>query len=67
MAKQITGAKLYLAGGHTLQIGAGPVAELVALLEARDDDVKRITIVEGNEIMLHWSHVAALQIFSAGK
>lgn len=67
MAKQITGAKLYLAGGHTLQVGAGPVAELVALLEARDDEVKRITIVEGNDLMLHWTHVAALQIFSAGK
>lgn len=67
MAKQITGAKVYLAGGHTLQIGAGPVAELVALLEARPDEVRRITIVEGNEIMLHWTHVAALQIFSAGK
>lgn len=67
MAKQITGAKLYLAGGHTLQIGAGPVAELVALLETRPDEVKRITIVEGNDLMLHWSQVAALQIFSAGK
>lgn len=67
MAKQITGAKVYLAGGHTLQIGAGPVAELVALLEARPDEVRRITIVEGNEIMLHWTHIAALQIFSAGK
>ncbi len=67
MAKQITGAKLYLSGGHTLQIGAGPVAELVDLLEAKSDDVRRITIVEGNELMLHWSQVAALQIFSAGK
>ena len=67
MAKQITGAKLYLAGGHTLQVGAGPVTELVALLEERPDDIRRINIVEGNEILLHWSHVAALQIFSAGK
>jgi len=67
MAKQITGAKLYLTGGHTLQIGAGPVAELVELLESRPDAVRRITIVEGNEIMLHWSNVAVLQIFSAGK
>lgn len=67
MAKQITGAKLYLSGGHTLQIGAGPVAELVNLLETRPDEVRRITIVEGNELMLHWSQVAALQIFSAGK
>ncbi|HZK78327.1 MAG TPA: hypothetical protein VFC35_05415, partial [Gemmatimonadaceae bacterium] len=67
MARQITGAKLYLAGGHTLQIGAGPVAELVALLEERPDEVRRITIVDGNEIMVHWSQISALQIFSAGK
>ncbi|HEU4880566.1 MAG TPA: hypothetical protein VFT21_14010 [Gemmatimonadaceae bacterium] len=67
MAKQITGAKLYLAGGHTLQIGAGPVAELVDLLEKKPDEFRRIVIVEGNELMLHWTHVSALQIFSAGK
>jgi hypothetical protein len=67
MAKQITGAKLYLAGGHTLQIGAGPVADLVELLETKPDEFRRILIVEGNELMLHWTHVSALQIFSAGK
>jgi len=67
MAKQITGAKLYLAGGHTMQIGAGPVAELVALMNERSDEVRRITVVDGNEIMVHWSHISALQIFSAGK
>lgn len=67
MARQITGAKLYLAGGHTMQIGAGPVAELVALLEQRPDEVRRITVVDGNEIMVHWSQISALQIFSAGK
>ena len=67
MAKQITGAKLYLAGGHTLQIGAGPVQALVDLLETKPDEFRRIPIVEGNELMLHWTHVAALQIFSAGK
>jgi hypothetical protein len=67
MAKQITGAKLYLAGGHTLQIGAGPVAELIDLLEKKPDGFRRIVIVEGNELMLHWTHVSALQIFSAGK
>lgn len=67
MAKQITGAKLYLAGGHTMQIGAGPVAELVDLLETRPDEVRRITVVDGNEIMIHWKSVSALQIFSAGK
>ncbi|MGH9421438.1 MAG: hypothetical protein ACRD3J_15775 [Thermoanaerobaculia bacterium] len=67
MARQITGAKLYLAGGHTMQIGAGPVAELVALMEERPEEVRRITVVDGNEIMVHWSHISALQIFSAGK
>ncbi|MEO5903787.1 MAG: hypothetical protein ABIQ55_07245 [Gemmatimonadaceae bacterium] len=67
MARQITGAKLYLAGGHTLQIGAGPVAELVALMNERPEEVRRITVVDGNEIMVHWSHISALQIFSAGK
>jgi hypothetical protein len=67
MARQITGAKLYLAGGHTMQIGAGPVAELVALMEERPEEVRRITVVDGNEIMIHWSHISALQIFSAGK
>ena len=67
MARQITGAKLYLAGGHTMQIGAGPVAELVALMNERPDEVRRITVVDGNEIMIHWSHISALQIFSAGK
>ncbi len=67
MARQITGAKIYLAGGHTMQIGAGPVAELVALLEHRPEEVRRITVVDGNEIMIHWSQIAALQIFSAGK
>ena len=67
MAKQITGAKLYLAGGHTLQLGAGPVQALVDLLEKKPDDYQRIIIVEGNELLLHWTQVAALQIFSAGK
>ncbi len=67
MARQITGAKLYLAGGHTMQIGSGPVAELVALMNERPEEVRRITVVDGNEIMIHWSHISALQIFSAGK
>ena len=67
MGKQLTGAKLYLAGGHTIQVGAAPVEHLVALLEERPDEVRRIAIVDGNELMLHWTHVAALQIFSAGK
>jgi len=67
MAKQITGAKLYLAGGHQLSIGAGAVEELVTLLETRPDEIRKISILQGNEIMLHWSQVAALQIFSAGK
>ena len=38
MAKQITGAKLYLVGGHTLQVGTGPVAQLVDLIEQRPDE-----------------------------
>ena len=67
MARQITGAKIYLSGGHTIQVGAAPVAELVALLEQQPTEIRRIAIVDGNEIMLHWSQVAALQIFSAGK
>lgn len=67
MAKQITGAKVYLAGGHTLQVGATPVDDLVSLVSERPDEVRRIQIVEGNEILLHWTQVAALQIFSAGK
>jgi hypothetical protein len=67
MAKQITGAKLYLTGGHTLQLSAGPVAQLVDLLETRPDEFRKIAVLDGNELMLHWSQVAALQIFSAGK
>ena len=67
MAKQITGAKLYLSGGHTLQLGAGPVQALVELLEKKPEEYQRIVIVEGNELLLHWTQVAALQIFSAGK
>ena len=67
MARQITGAKIYLAGGHTLQLGAGPVEQLVALVTEKPDEFRRILIVDGNELLLHWSQVAALQIFSAGK
>ena len=67
MPKQITGAKLYLTGGHTLQLSAAPVAALVDLLESRPDEFRKISVLDGNELMLHWSQVAALQIFSAGK
>ncbi|HVF40724.1 MAG TPA: hypothetical protein VM939_12565 [Gemmatimonadaceae bacterium] len=67
MAKQITGAKLFLAGGHQISIGAGAVEELVNLLETRPDEVRRITVLQGNELMLHWTQISALQIFSAGK
>jgi hypothetical protein len=67
MPKQITGAKLYLNGGHTLQLGAAPVPALLKLLEERPDEFRRIPVLDGNELMLHWTHVAALQIFSAGK
>jgi hypothetical protein len=44
MAKQITGAKLYLNGGHTLQLGAAPVPALVELLETKPDEFRRIAI-----------------------
>jgi len=67
MAKQITGGKLYLTGGHQLQLGSGPVDVLVELLETRPEAYRRIELVPGNELMLHWSQISALQIFSAGK
>ena len=67
MPRQITGAKVYLAGGQTIQVGSAPVAELVSLMEQRPEEVRRIQIMDGNEIMVHWSHVVALQFFSAGK
>ena len=67
MAKQVTGAKLFLAGGAQIAIAAGAVDDLVRFLEQHSDDVKRITILPGNELMLHWSQVVALQIFTAGK
>jgi hypothetical protein len=67
MARQITGAKLYLAGGHALQIGASTVPQLVELLETKPDQYQRVLIADGNELMIHWSQVSALQIFSAGR
>ncbi len=67
MAKQITGAKLLLAGGHQISIGAGAVAELVKIMETRPEAASRIVLVEGNELLLHWSQISAIQIFSAGK
>jgi hypothetical protein len=67
VARQVTGAKIYLTGGHTLQVGVGPVEQLVALLAEKPDEFRKILIVDGNELMIHWSQVAALQIFSAGK
>lgn len=66
MAKQITGGKLYLCGGHQLTIAAGAVEELAEVLRNRNEDVQTVTIVPGNQLMLHWSQIAALQIFSAG-
>ncbi len=66
MAKQITGGKLYLTGGHQLTIASGAVAELAEVLRNRADEVRTVTIVPGNELMVHWSQIAALQIFSAG-
>jgi hypothetical protein len=67
LAKQVTGGKLYLAGGAQLAIAAGAVDDLVKLLKDRSDEVRRITILPGNELMLHWSQIVALQIFTAGK
>ena len=66
MAKQITGGKLYLTGGHQLTIAAGAVDELVQVLKNRSEEVTTVTIVPGNQLMVHWSQIAALQIFSAG-
>ena len=66
MAKQITGGKLYLTGGHQLTIAAGAVDELVEILRNRSEEVTMVTIVPGNQLMVHWSQIAALQIFSAG-
>lgn len=66
MAKQITGGKLYLTGGHQLTIAAGAVEELAKVLRNRNDEAETVTILPGNQLMLHWSQIAALQIFSAG-
>jgi len=66
MAKQITGGKLYLTGGHQFTIAAGAVDELLQVLHNRNDEVSTVTIVPGNQLMVHWSQIAALQIFSAG-
>lgn len=66
MAKQITGGKVYLTGGHQLTIASGAVEVLAEVLRNRNEDVQTVTILPGNELMLHWSQIAALQIFSAG-
>jgi hypothetical protein len=66
MAKQVTGGKLYLTGGHQLTIAAGAVEELIDVLKNRSEEVTTVTIVPGNQLMLHWSQIVALQIFSAG-
>ncbi len=66
MAKQITGGKLYLTGGHQLTIAASAVDELVEVLRNRSEEVSTVTVVPGNQLMVHWSQIAALQIFSAG-
>ncbi len=67
MAKQITGGKLYLNGGHQLPIAAGAVEAMAELLRNRADDVSTVMILPGNQLMVHWSQIAALQIFTAGK
>jgi len=66
MAKQITGGKLYLNGGHQLAIAGGAVEALAEVLRNRSDEVSIVTIVPGNQLMLHWTQISALQIFSAG-
>ncbi len=66
MAKQITGGKLYLNGGHQLTIAAGAVDELIVVLRERSDQVSTVTVVPGNQLMVHWTQISALQIFSAG-
>jgi hypothetical protein len=66
MAKQITGGKLYLNGGHQLTIAAGAVEAMAELLRSRADEVSTVTILPGNQLMVHWSQISALQIFSAG-
>ena len=66
MPKQVTGGKLYLAGGHQLTIAASSVDDLIAVLRNRSEEVVTVTIVPGNQLVLHWSQIVALQIFSAG-
>lgn len=67
MAKQITGGKLYLNGGHHLPLAAGAVEELMDVMRNRADEVITVTILPGNQLMVHWNQIAALQIFTAGK
>lgn len=67
MAKQVTGGKLYLNGGHTMAVAAAAVEELAEVLRTRPSNVSTVTIVPGNELMVSWNQIAALQIFSAGK
>jgi hypothetical protein len=67
MTKQITGGKLYLNGGHHLPLAAGAVEELIEVMRNRVDEVITVTILSGNQLMVHWSQIAALQIFTAGK
>jgi hypothetical protein len=67
MAKQITGGKLYLNGGHQIPLAAGAVQELMEVLRNRADEVVTVTILPGNQLMLHWREISALQIFTAGK
>src|SRR5687767_11448568 len=67
MAKQVTGGKLYLIGGHQLTLAGPATEEFKQVLNARTDEVNTVVIVPGNELMVHWSQIAALQIFSAGK
>lgn len=67
MAKQVTGGKLYLNGGHQIPLAAGAVQELMEVLRNRADEVVTVTILPGNQLMVHWHQISALQIFTAGK
>ena len=40
---------------------------LIEVLKNRADEVITVTILPGNQLMVHWSEIAALQIFTAGK
>jgi hypothetical protein len=50
-----------------MAVAAAAVEELAEVLRTRPPNVSTVTIVPGNELMVYWNQIAALQIFSAGK